>query len=249
MVTVNIKNRIATVTLGTGKRHNALPPEAWEQLSNIAIELSAHTDISAVIFCGAGASFSAGFDLRCWENATIQDIDSDFAAVETTLQQIERIPVPTIAAIRGIATGGGCLLALACDIRIVAQTARMGMPILRLGVLTSPFFFERLAVVAGYTKTCELLFLGDLVDANEADRIGLATRVVPDEQLDTTVGETAGRISRQPAPGVVAAKRAAINRQAPQSELGTWNYAHEIEFPKRLEEFLRQSQPKAAKED
>jgi enoyl-CoA hydratase len=236
-----IEGRVATVTIGAGQRHNALAPEDWSELRKTASELATRDDISVVVFRGAAGTFSSGSDIRYWDETSAAQVDADFITIEHALQAVEAIPVPTIAAVEGIAVGAGCELALACDLRLVAESARIGMPILRLGVLVSPQFVLRLTLLIGVARARELLYLGRLLSATEADRMGIVNATVPDDQLSGMLAEWTERISNQPHAGLIAAKTAsnvALERLRKAHEAPEWSFSDPTTFSERIRAFL-----------
>jgi enoyl-CoA hydratase len=169
--------------------------------------LAAMTALRAVVIVGAGGTFSAGSDLREWANADVEGVDQSFDAMEAAFAALEAVPVPSIAAVRGVAAGAGCQLALAADLRFVSDDARMGMPILRFGVLPRPSFVARLIQAVGPGAAHDLLYTGRLMPAAEAVRAGLASRQLPPAELDAATREAADTIASLPPPVVRAAKR------------------------------------------
>lgn len=199
----------ATVVVGDGRRANALDTSDWLALAAQVTELGCDELLRAVVVRGAGtATFCAGSDMREWLDGDPATVDASFSAMERALTAIERIPVPTVAAVRGSAAGAGCQLACACDIRIVTSAAQLGMPIARWGILVSPAFAARLARVTGTSLASDLLFSGRLVGAAEAVRSGLATREVADADLEDVTAEMVATISELPPESIRAAKRA-----------------------------------------
>ncbi|WP_051939776.1 enoyl-CoA hydratase/isomerase family protein [Phaeacidiphilus oryzae] len=199
---------LARVRLGTGHRANALGRRDWEALGALFRDLAADESLAAVIVAGRGAtSFSAGSDMREWLAAEPADIDASFAAMEDALTAIEQLPVPVVAQVRGTAAGAGCQLACACDLRVIADDAQMGMPIARWGILVPPPFAARVALLTGPAAARDLLLTGRLVTGEEAARIGLATAAVPDDRLEAETDAIVARITAQPTAAVRAAKR------------------------------------------
>ncbi|EWM11843.1 enoyl-CoA hydratase/isomerase family protein, partial [Kutzneria sp. 744] len=154
-VTVRSDGRGAEVVLGSGGSANALGHEDWRALELAFRNLS--NDVRVVVVRGSGSTFSAGSDLREWVHAAPDDVDRAFAAMEAACTAIEECPTPVIAQVNGVAAGAGCQLALACDLRVFADDARIGMSIARLGILVSPAFAARLALLAGHGLARELL--------------------------------------------------------------------------------------------
>ncbi|MGD0559026.1 MAG: enoyl-CoA hydratase/isomerase family protein [Streptosporangiaceae bacterium] len=216
MIEVARGDGIARLTLGDGKRANALGSDDWARLVAIADELGADDSLRVVVVSGSGRSpFSSGSDMREWIDATPEDVDSSFHLMEQACEAIERLPVPVIASVRGVAAGAGCQLACACDLRIVGERAKIGMPIARWGILVSPAFAARLVVLAGPDTARELLYTGRLLTGPEAVGRGLATRCVPERDLERVTDEFAAMIAAQPAAAIRAAKRAVEATLAP----------------------------------
>lgn len=207
-IAIDRDGSVTIVTLGTGTRANALGTPDWLALGDAFFELHDDESLGAVIIRGAGDYFSAGSDMREWIDADIEGVDASFAAMERALRAIERTPVPVVAEIRGVAAGAGCQVALACDIRLMARSATIGMPIARLGILASPAFAARLISAAGPALARDLLYTGRLLRAETALRCGLTSMCVDDEQLAEATLKTVDRIVTQPPAAIRAAKRA-----------------------------------------
>jgi enoyl-CoA hydratase/carnithine racemase len=206
---------VAEVAVGDGRRGNALSSDDWRELERIFRELARDPALRAVVVHGRGATFSAGSDMREWIEADVSGVADSFAAMEAAFTAIEELPAPVIARVEGVAAGAGCQLALACDLQVLADSARIGMPIARLGILVSPSFAARLSVLAGPGAARELLYTGRLVSAPEAVRLGLATRCVPEPELARATGELVRSITGNPGTAVRAAKRAVAAALAP----------------------------------
>jgi enoyl-CoA hydratase/carnithine racemase len=206
---------IADVSVGDGRRGNALSSEDWRELEQTFRRLADDEELRAVVVRGQGGTFSAGSDMREWVQADRMDVAESFAAMEAAFTAIEDLPVPVIAEVEGVAAGAGCQLALACDLRVLAETARIGMPIARLGILVSPLFAARLSALAGPGVARELLYTGRLVSAEEAVRLGLATRSVPAADLATTTRRLVLSVVRHPPSAIRAAKHAVDVALAP----------------------------------
>src|SRR5690606_8030565 len=115
-LTLEIAMSVATITVGSGLRRNVLDPADWDELASMAAHVAARSDVKVVVVRGRGETFSAGSNLRCWNGAGDRNVDDDFFRIEAALQAVEKIPVPTIAVVEGVAAGAGCELALACDL-------------------------------------------------------------------------------------------------------------------------------------
>jgi enoyl-CoA hydratase/carnithine racemase len=208
---------MARVTLlGDGERANALGSDDWARLASVAKELGVDDSLRVVVISGAGRSpFSAGFDMLEWVDAAPEDVDASFEAMEQACVAIEQLPVPVIASVRGVAAGAGCELACACDLRIIGERARIGMPIARWSILVSAAFAARLVVLVGPDTTRELLYTGRLLTGPEAVARGLATQSAPERDLEKVTIELANVIAAQPAAAVRAAKHAVNTALSP----------------------------------
>lgn len=237
---------VVVVRVGDGTRRNALTTDGWNTLHEEATRLAARSDLLAVVFRGRGHTFCAGSDLTEWDGAEGSVVDSSFAAMEAALQAVEAIPVPTLAVVEGAATGAGCQLALACDLQLLARTARTGMPVARLGILLSPAFATRLTLRVGPARTKELLYGGRVLSADEAAAIGLIGWVVDDAELEDEVDSLLRSWRSQPGSALRAAKAAVDKgleplthaaRQAPPAPS-----SDRIEMPQRIRRFLLERQ-------
>jgi enoyl-CoA hydratase len=210
VIDVSRQDAMARVTLlGDGERGNALGSDDWTRLTSVARELGADDSLRVVVISGSGRSpFTAGFDMLEWIDATPAEVDKSFEVMEQACVAIEQLPVPVIASVRGVAAGAGCQLACACDLRIIGERARIGMPIARWSILVSAAFAARLMVLAGPDVARELLYTGRLLTGPEAVARGLATQAVPERDLEKVTVDLASAIAAQPTAAVRAAKRA-----------------------------------------
>ena len=171
------KDRIALVTINRPKVRNALNTETWSEIDALINAVKQDAEIRVLIFTGAGdQAFIAGADVRALKNRSmLETINSQNFAV---LNRIAALEIITIAAINGYALGGGCELAMACDIRIAAKNAKLGQPELSLGILPGAGGTQRLTRLVGPAKAKELMLTGEIIDAQEALRIGLVNQIV-----------------------------------------------------------------------
>jgi enoyl-CoA hydratase len=185
--------------------------------------------------------------MREWIDATPEDVDTSFHLMERACEAVERLPVPVIASVRGVAAGAGCQLACACDLRVIGERARIGMPIARWGILVSPAFAARLVVLAGPDTARELLYTGRLLTGPEAVGRGLATRCVPEADLESVTANFAAAIADQPPAAIRAAKRAVEATLAPTrlavSARGATDSADYAGLRQEVERFLRGTSP------
>ena len=207
-ITVRRSGPVAEAVLGSGGSRNALGRDDWQAVEQVFRELAHDEQVCAIVVRGSGATFSAGSDLREWVHASPDDVAESFLRMEAACTAIEEAPVPVVAQVNGVAAGAGCQLALACDLRVLADTARLGMPIARLGILVSPSFAARLSELIGHGLARELLYTGRLLGAAEAVALGLANRSVPEEKLTEVTSALVESIVAQPRSALVAAKQA-----------------------------------------
>jgi enoyl-CoA hydratase/carnithine racemase len=210
-VSVEVRDHVARVAFGSGERLNALGMDEWEALGRAARELAADDSVRAVVVRGRGGAFCAGSNLREWENADADEVTRRFWRIEQTIRAVEDLPMPTVAIIEGVAAGGGCQLALACDLQLTAASARIGMPVSRLGILVPPSFATRLSLRIGPSRTKDLLYGGRMLSAAEAHDVGLVTTLVPDGELDSALAGLLG-IWAGISQGSLRAAKAAVDR-------------------------------------
>ncbi|MEW2546274.1 enoyl-CoA hydratase-related protein [Streptomyces sp. NPDC047002] len=199
----------AVVTLAEPGSHNALTLGSWRRLEEVFTRLAGDRELRAVVVRGAGdRAFAAGADIKEFPHTrlTAADATEYNESIARALRAVERLPVPVVAAVRGLAVGGGCELAAACDVRIATESARFGIPVGRLGVILGYTETTALARTIGPAALKYLLFSGDLVDAGTALGLGLAQRVVPDAEFEEAVAAFVAGVHRQSAVTMRAAK-------------------------------------------
>jgi len=181
---VQKKDGVAIVTVNRPKKLNALNGKTVKELDSAFEALGTDPEVGGVIVTGAGEkAFIAGADIA--EVATFAPVDGkDFAMRgQRMLDRIEGLGKPVIAAVNGFALGGGCELALACHVRLAAEEAKIGTPEVKLGVICGYGGTQRLPRLVGRGRALEVLLTGEIVDAREAERIGLVNHVYPRESL------------------------------------------------------------------
>jgi enoyl-CoA hydratase len=198
--------RVGLITLNRPQALNALNSQVMRDVVDAATAFDADEGIGAIVVTGSERAFAAGADIKEMEAKSGLDmIMGDhfgawgrFAAVRT----------PVIAAVAGYALGGGCELAMMCDIILAADTAKFGQPEINLGVIPGMGGSQRLIRAVGYYKAAELVLTGRMMDADEAERCGLVSRVVPAADLLADAERTAQTIAAKSLPSVYAAKAA-----------------------------------------
>ena len=208
---------IGTLALSRPEKHNAQSPLMWRELAELGARLSGDKSLRCLIVAGAGPSFSAGIDLveglgglvAAWADA--EPDEQALAAGEAaarTFSWIPQLDCPSVAAVQGHAYGAGLQLALACDFRIFADNARVGLLETRYGIMPDMGATVRLPRIVGESRARELILLGEVIDATEALRIGLTHRVVATAELAEAALEFAQRLAAQPPLAVRGARRA-----------------------------------------
>lgn len=180
-VSVETSEGICTLTISRPEALNALNRSLLSDL-NSAVD-SIPKDAGALIVTGAGKAFVAGADISEMANIAPKEAEEFAKFGQGVFSKIANLNIPVIAAVNGYALGGGCELALACDIRIASDRAKFGQPETGLGITPGFGATQRLPSIVGAAKAKELIFTGAVIDANEAFRIGLANKVVPAEKL------------------------------------------------------------------
>lgn len=187
---------IAIVTINRPDVLNALNSKVYAELSKLFTNIYEDTTVKVVIINGSGEkSFVAGTDvaeMQPMSNITIREM---VVLVRETMDKIEKLPKPVIAAINGFALGGGLELAMACDLRIASENAKLGQPELNLGVIPGAGGTQRLTRLVGIAKAKELVYTGDIIDAHTAHSIGLINKVVPANDLMAEVKSLASKIA------------------------------------------------------
>jgi len=201
------EENIGVITLNRPDALNALNMEILTELDNLLEEIRKDEKIRVVIITGAGRAFSVGADLR--EAGTMDEAGAKafIKFGQGVFNKIEDFDKPVIASINGFALGGGLELALACDVRIASENARIGVPEVGVGLISAWGGCVRLPKVIGRGKATELILTGGQVDAKEAERIGLVNKVVPPDELSSTVMWTAGTIATKAPIAVKLAKK------------------------------------------
>lgn len=189
-VAYEVRGRCAWITVNRPDKLNALDRRTVEELADAARYALADREVGAIVVTGAGEkAFVAGADI-----AEMAELDAagaqDFARfLQVSLDVLESARKPVVAAVNGFALGGGCELAMACHVRIAADTARLGQPEVNLGLIPGAGGTQRLQRLVGRGRALDLILTGDVIDAVEAHRIGLVNRVVPAGDLSAKVTE------------------------------------------------------------
>jgi len=247
---VTVSDHICTVRINKPSALNSLDSCVLKELDGAFASISNDSNIYAVIITGEGKAFVAGADIT-----EMADLDSagarEFGALGAgVFRKIETLPVPVIAAVNGYALGGGCELALACDIRVASENAKFGQPETGLGITPGFSATYRLPKIIGVARAKELIYTGAIINAQEALEIGLVTKVVkPEELYDTAVKIASAIVSK--APVAVRNSKAAIEKgldmdagAAIENELSLFSDCFDTEDQKEgMHAFMNRARP------
>ena len=208
-ILVSRSERVGTITLNRPEALNALNSMVMVEVTGAAAELDADPGIGAIIITGSAKAFAAGADIKEMATLSFSEVfEADFFAAWSRLAAVR---TPLIAAVAGYALGGGCELAMMCDVLIAADTAKFGQPEIKLGVLPGMGGSQRLTRAIGKAKAMDMILTGRTIDAAEAERSGLVSRVVPAGDLLTEATAVATAISQMSRSASRMAKEA-VNR-------------------------------------
>ena len=210
VILVETRGRVGLVTLNRPKQLNALNDAMMDALGAALLAFDADPAIGAIVVTGSAKAFAAGADIAAMADWTYMDVyQSNF--ITRNWETIRRVRKPVIAAVAGVAMGGGCELALACDIIIAAESAQFALPEIKLAVLPGAGGTQRLPRAIGKAKAMDMCLSARALNAQEADRYGLVSRVVPDERLLEDTLALATRIAGYSLPALMAIKES-VNR-------------------------------------
>lgn len=192
-ITAQVTDRIGNITVSREEKRNALSKQVLEEIGSVLTQWETNDDVAAVLFTGAGdKAFIAGADIS---QLAGYDVHYGLAAhMQKLYDRIEEYPKPTVAAINGVAMGGGLELAMACDIRLAADHAKLGLPETTLGVIPGAGGTQRLTRLVGPGRALEMIMTSRILDAATAERYGLVTDVVPADQLLATATKRLGQV-------------------------------------------------------
>ena len=233
---------VGTVTLNRPEKYNAFAGRMRQQIVEALNDVAADRDVRVVIITGAGSAFCVGGDVDEFVSGTTQALEqvtsNERHAMCKAVLAINSMEKPVIAAVNGVAAGGGCNLALSCDMRIASEKARFGQVFVRRGVHPDwggIYFLPRLV---GYAKAAELIFSGEIIGADEALRIGLVNRVVPHEDFPRASRELAERIASNAPIPIAFAKRGLQN-------YAKWDLPQALDYEAYVLELCRSSEDMA----
>jgi enoyl-CoA hydratase len=210
MILTEVQGRVAVIRLNRPQALNALCDQLMTELAEALAGYDADPAIAAIVLTGSEKAFAAGADIKEMQSRTYPDVYFD-DFIGKRWEAVTHVQKPVIAAVAGFALGGGCELAMMCDIVIAAENAKFGQPEIKLGIIPGAGGTQRLTRAVGKSKAMEMILTGRMMDAAEAERSNLVARVVPTDQVlaeAVKVGEAIGAMS---GPSVAIAKEA-VNR-------------------------------------
>lgn len=208
-IVAETRGRVGLITLNRPKAMNALNSQVLEELLAAVKGFDANAKVGAIVITGSQKAFAAGADIKEMQSKSF--IDAYMEDFFSGWEHFTRVRKPVIAAVAGYALGGGCELAMMCDFIIAADNAKFGQPEITLGVMPGMGGSQRLARFIGKSKAMEMCLTGRMMDAEEAERCGLVSRIVPAGELIEEVLDVAGKIADLSQPAVMMTKEA-VNR-------------------------------------
>ncbi|MBE0480999.1 MAG: enoyl-CoA hydratase/isomerase family protein [Dehalococcoidia bacterium] len=235
---------VAVLTLNRPEVKNAFDGVMQAEMDSVLDEVAKNREVRALIITGAGKAFCTGADIaylmslgeqHTLHMTTMEEMIRRDGNILTMVLKIRNMPKPVIAAINGIAAGGGLAMSLACDIRIASENARFNMVFTRRGVIPESGSTFTLPRLVGTARALELIFTAETIDAAEADRIGLVNRVVPADRLMPASKELAAKIARN-APIALGFSKAAIYKGSIETDI-----AAQMDYEAYIENVLMQT--------
>ena len=209
-ILVETRGRVGLITLNRPKALNALNDALMDELGDALAKFDADENIGCMILTGSDRAFAAGADIGAMKDWSYMDVyKSEY--ITRNWERIRRVRKPVIAAVAGFALGGGCELAMMCDFIIAAETAKFGQPEIKLGIIPGAGGTQRLPRAVSKSKAMDMVLTARMMDAAEAERVGLVSRVVGADKLLDEAFAAANQICEYSLPVVIAAKES-VNR-------------------------------------
>ena len=209
-ILVETRGRVGLITLNRPKALNALNDALMDELGDALAKFDAHENIGCMVITGGDKAFAAGADIGAMKDWSYMDVyKSEY--ITRNWERIRSVRKPVIAAVAGYALGGGCELSMMCDFTIAAETAKFGQPEIKLGIIPGAGGTQRLPRAVSKAKAMDLVLTARMMDAAEAERAGLVSRVVPADKLLDEALAAADQICAYSLPVVMAAKES-VNR-------------------------------------
>ena len=236
---------LAIITIHRPQLRNALTANMWNQLSEIGKEVLNNPKNKVVLLRGSGDQFTAGSDIKEFHQMTLEEAEHAFVLMEKTISTFEQLPIPTIGVINGPAMGAGLELALACDLRIGSEKARLGIPVGKLGITINNQFAQRLVSLIGPSLTKDLVYTGRILKAEEAHQLGLLNYLVEGRKLDRYAIRMGKLVASQSPASLLAVKKAVSEcvNSAPILWKGSTPFVDKHDFPEGVKAFVEKRVP------
>ncbi len=202
------RDQIGKITINRPQALNALNTSVLKELNRLLTDIESDTDLRVLIITGKGRAFVAGADIKEMQAYNSLEARQYAELGLSTMKRIEDLAIPVIASVNGFALGGGCELALACEIRYASEQAKFGQPEVGLGIIPGFGGSQRLARLVGIAHAKELIYTGKVIDSQEALKIGLVNRVFNSEELESETMKLADSIAKQSTSAIRYAKTA-----------------------------------------
>jgi enoyl-CoA hydratase/carnithine racemase len=211
LVDSSVDGHVALCRLNRPEARNALSPELMEELAGALEGFDADREVRCIVLAGSDETFAAGADIRALRERTFEEALRHPAA--SFWRRVAACRTPLVAAVSGFALGGGCELALLCDLIVASETAQLGQPEITLGIIPGGGGTQRLARVIGKQRAMDLVLTGRRIDAREAERLGLVNAVTPEGEWLEGALELAHRVARRPPIAAQLAKQAVLGAE------------------------------------
>ncbi|KGR88730.1 3-hydroxybutyryl-CoA dehydratase [Ureibacillus massiliensis 4400831 = CIP 108448 = CCUG 49529] len=240
---------LAIITIHRPQAKNALTANMWDELAKIAVQTLNNPKNKVLIIKGSGENFTAGSDIKEFNAISLEKAEEAFVQMEKTISTIENLPLPVIGVINGPAMGAGLELALACDIRIGSDNARLGIPVGKLGITLNNKFAKRLVDLVGPSATKDFVFTGRMYKAEEAYKAGLLNYLVAEKDLNR-FSIRMGKLVAGMSPASLLAVKKSVKECLDASPVlwkGSTPFVDPTDFPEGVRAFVEKRPPKFAR--
>ncbi len=245
-ITLQETGGLAIITIHRPQKRNALTAKMWDQLAEIGQQVLENPKNKVLLLRGYGEQFTAGSDIGEFHEMSLEEAENAFVLMEKAISTIENLPLPTIGVINGPAMGAGLELALACDLRIGSEKARLGIPVGKLGITLNNKFAKRLVDLVGPSVTKELVYLGRILKAEEALAVGMLNYLVEESDLNRYALKM-GNLVASMSPASLLAVKQSVNEcinSAPILWNGSTPFVDKKDFPEGVAAFVEKRAPK-----
>ncbi|MBM7607719.1 enoyl-CoA hydratase/carnithine racemase [Lysinibacillus composti] len=236
---------LAIITIDRPQAKNALTANMWDQLAKIALKTLDNPKNKVLLLRGSGENFTAGSDIKEFNSISLEKAEEAFVHMERTISTIENLPLPVIGIINGPAMGAGLELAMACDIRIGSDKAKMGIPVGKLGITINNKFAKRLVDLVGPSATKDFVFTGRMYKAEEAFKAGMLNYLVAEKDL-TRFSIRMGKLVAGMSPASLLAVKRSVKEcvdSTPSLWQGSTPFVDPQDFPEGVRAFVEKRPP------